>query len=192
MIISIIGGSGSGKDTQAKILSEKYGLPNLSVGTIARELAAKGNTEAIQAMEVANKGTWFTDDYVNSLIATEIDGKYPNGFIITGYPRSLLQAQSSEQLLTKLGKNLDIIIHIDVPAEVMLARMRSQAVEDTAREDTTTKAMLHRILSYIETIEPVLDYFRAKGNLYDVNGGLTIDEVNQEIVKILDQKMGQN
>lgn len=185
MVISIIGGSGSGKDTQAAFISEKYNLPHLSMGNIFREEERKGNPLAIEGQKIANEGKWVPDEITSKLLQDHVKENAPGGFVITGYPRFLEQCNSFDRILKELGLDLTVVIHIEVTEEILLERMRVQVQEAEARGDkrgdTSEDAMRQRLKSYYETVDPVLAEYLKRGKLVNVDGSPTREEIRDVI-----------
>jgi adenylate kinase len=187
MIISIIGGSGSGKDTQASFISERYNTPHISMGEILRDGERKGDPLAVKAMEIANEGKWVPDEITSEILAAYVRVNCPEGFIITGYPRPEEQIKSFDRIAETLNQEITAVVHIRVPEEVMMARMRKQAEDyGEEREDTTEEAMRTRIKSYQETINPLIREYSDRGILIDVDGTPSIQKVKESIFKELD------
>ncbi len=182
-IISIIGGSGSGKDTQAKLLSEKIGLKHLSMGEIFRAEEKLGNPLVAEAATYYNRGKWAPDRITTGVLRAYVMRNAPEGFIITGYPRPPEQCVSMEKLAQELGLKIAAVVHIEVADDILLARMHSQADEaGSDRADTTDELMRERLKSYHDTIKPVLEYYRERDLLVNIDGSPSVAEVHQNIV----------
>jgi adenylate kinase len=182
-IISIIGGSGSGKDTQAKLLSEKVGLKHLSMGEIFRSEEKLGNPLVAEAATYYNRGKWAPDRITTGVLRAYVIRNAPEGFIITGYPRPPEQCVSLANLAEELKLNVKAVVHIEVADDVLLARMHSQAAEaGSERADTTDELMRERLKSYHETIKPVLEYYRERDLLINIDGSPSVEIVHNYIL----------
>lgn len=194
MIISVIGGSGSGKDTQAGYISERFGVPNISMGNILREEKRKGNPLAVQAMEIADQGKWVPDQITSQILEDFVVANCPDGFVITGYPRPVEQIQSLDRIAAALNQEVAAIVHIHVPDEVLMDRMRKQAAEaaksDDVRADTAEEIMRARLKSYHDTINPLLEEYKGRGILVDIDGTPSIEEVKHDILTQLEELIG--
>ncbi len=189
MIISIIGGSGSGKDTQASKLSKKFNLPHISMGGILRIEEKKGNALAIQAMQIANKGKWVPDKITSKILLNYLQKNNLINFIVTGYPRFLKQCKTFETIIDKLKSNLKAVILLDIPQNIMYQRILKQKQEKQIggkREDTSQEAIQGRINSYLETIDPVIDYYAKKDLLIKIDSTPKIEVVYQNILDQLE------
>jgi adenylate kinase len=189
MVVSIIGGSGVGKDTQAKLLAVRFNLPHISTGQIIRDEAKAGNPIAIKASELADQGKWSKDEDVNALLRQYVTTNCANGFIITGYPRTAPQYQFLHELAKELNQKVVGFVHLTLSEKVMLERMRKQDQETTAagnaRPDTSEEALRNRIQSYKATISDILQLCEKDGLLREVPAEGTIDEVHNLIVSNL-------
>jgi adenylate kinase len=190
VVISIIGGSGSGKDTQATKLSQHFDIPHLSMGAILREQDRLGNPLAQKAVEILNEGNWVPDEITSKILEDYVMEHAQRGFIITGYPRPPEQRKSFAKILEKMQLKLGAVVHIRVPDEILLDRMHKQLKEQhettDKRGDTSDTAMLQRLKSYHDTINPILDHYREEGVLLDIDGTPTIDEVFSTILSGLE------
>lgn len=189
MIISLIGASGVGKDTQAKLLAQKLNLPNISTGQIMRDEAKAGNPVAIAATEAANKGIWPSDEQINELFINYIDNNCRDGFILTGYPRTEAQYHFLKGLQERYNVKLHSIIHLVLPEEIMVKRMLKQAKEaeekGEPRGDTDEAAMKQRIQSYRNTIQPIVDAAQKDEMIIEISAEPSIEEVHQIILNKL-------
>lgn len=188
MVICIIGGSGSGKDTQGTKLSRKLNIPHISMGGILRGEEKLGNPLAIEAQKIANQGKWVPGDIIAQLLEDYLRKNAQSGVILNGFPRSIDQANYFPDLLTRVGLKLSSVIHLHVPDEVLYDRMQKQVEEGHDRADTTHEVMQQRLKSYKETIEPILQLYRQQGLLVDIDGTPNVDEVEKSIEAALTQR----
>lgn len=193
MVISIIGGSGSGKDTQAKFVAEKYNLPHLSMGNILREAERAGNPLGIEAVKILNEGQWVPDAITSKLFMEHVNANAKEGFVITGYPRFIEQAHTFDGILAELGLKLTCVVHMHAPDEILLQRLHKQAVETAnssdQRGDTSDEAIQRRLKSYHDTINPVLAKYREEGILIDIDATPAIDVVTSQIIAAIDARV---
>lgn len=187
-IFVILGPSGSGKGTQAQILSQKLKLPVLSMGQIFRDLIAKNDPVGLEAKKAIDQGLWVNDDLTMKALAGAVKG-LKGGFIIDGFPRNPDQPKLLDNLMAELGGKVAVVIHFDVSDEISQARMMKRLEEEKAagklRSDQTPQVMKERLKSYHDTIEPVLAYYQGKGVLERVNGEPTVEEIAKDIEKRL-------
>ena len=175
MKIVLIGIQGSGKSTQGNLLSEKLGVPYLSTGHIFRELAKERTEIGRYIKETMSAGYLIPDDKTLEIVDEYLGRKeYESGYILDGFPRTVVQAQSFRE-------NINKVVYLRVSDEEALRRLTGQ--ED--RPDNNSKAIQKRIELFHKLTEPVIDYYRKKGLLVEVDGEKLIEEVYREIVKEL-------
>lgn len=175
MKIVLIGIQGSGKSTQGNMLSEKFGVPYLSTGHIFRELA-KGKTKTGRYIkETMGAGYLMPDDKTIQIVNHYLGRKeYEGGYILDGFPRTVVQAQSFKE-------KIDKVIYLKVSDDEALQRLTGQA----DRPDSTADAVQRRIELFHELTEPVIHYYKEKGLLVEVDGEKPIEEVYKEIMNNL-------
>ena len=175
MKVILIGIQGSGKSTQGNILSEKLGVPYLSTGHIFREMAKEKTELGRYIKEVMNAGYLIPDDKTLEIVTEYLSRpEYKEGYIIDGFPRTLVQAESFEN-------GIDHVIYLKVSDEEALKRLALRNGE--GRFDETPAALQKRIDLFHKFTEPVLDFYRKKGRLVELNGEKEIKEISEEILK---------
>lgn len=194
MILILLGPSGCGKGTQAKLLAEKYHLPTYSTGEIIRQEGAAGTLEGKEALAYANKGVWAPDELVFRMLKKYLESvKAKNGFILDGYPRTAAQAQILADYLTSRGQKVAKVFSLETSDEVAVARIEGRKAKDLAtqggvRSDETPEAVAKRLASFRESIAPVLDFYRQAGVLEVIDNSPPIEEVFQSILDLLNNK----
>jgi len=175
MKIVLIGIQGAGKSTQGNLLSEKLGVPYLSTGHIFRELSKEKTKLGRYVKEVMNAGYLIPDRKTVYIVAEYLKrSEYKDGYIIDGFPRTLSQVEFFKD-------GADKVIYLKVSDGQALKRLSFRNGE--GREDENPKAVAKRIESFHKFTEPVLDYYRGKGMLIEVDGEKTIEEIYKEILK---------
>lgn len=173
MKIVIIGIQGAGKSTQGNLLSSKLNIPYLSAGHIFRELSKEHTTQGRYIKETINSGFLIGDEQTLKIVSDYLQRpEYSNGYILDGFPRTIHQAEAFKD-------KIDKVIYLKVSDKEALWRL---AGRDDYREDETLKAIKKRIELFHSVTEPVIDYYKEKGILVEINGERTIDEINQEIM----------
>ncbi len=174
MKIIIIGIQGSGKSTQGSMLSEKLNIPYLSTGHMFRVLAKEKTKLGLYIKQVMNAGYLIPDKKTIEIV----DGylKRPEyvkkGYILDGFPRTIIQAKSFSQ-------DVDYVIYLKVSDKEALFRIAHRKGE--ARQDETEEAIKKRIESFHKFTKPVLDFYRQKNLLIEVDGEKTIEEIHRDI-----------
>ncbi len=176
MKIVLIGIQGSGKSTQGNKLSQKLSVPYLSTGHIARELAKEKTKLGRYIKETINAGYLVPDDIMIDIVNEYLSRpEYVKGYILDGYPRTVDQAKA-------FNGNLDYIFYLRIPDEVAVERLTLR--KDSTREDDTVLGIKKRIEVFHRFTEPVLDYYRNKGILHEIDGLKGIDQIHKEICEI--------
>lgn len=190
-IYVVLGPSGSGKGTQAALLSKKLDLPSLSMGQILRELDEKQDPLGIEAKKYWSIGKWVPDAITIQSLRQYVLG-LNSGFIIDGFPRSPNQPELLDDLAKEIGGEVIMVIHFDISDKTSLARMVKRVKEEElsgkSRADQTPEIMKERLRSYHESIEPVLAYYQKKGILERVDGEPPVEIIAEDIEKRLKER----
>jgi adenylate kinase len=183
MRIVLLGAPGSGKGTQAELIVGKYQIVHVSTGDLLRAEVTAGTDLGLKAKNIMDAGDLVPDEIMLAMIEDRL-GKpdVENGFLLDGFPRTLPQAEALDQLLGKLGQPLDAVLFFDVDySEIMtrlLARKRADDNEETIR---------NRLEVYEAQTAPLIDYYKAKGNLRTVKGVGDVQAIADRIFGVLDE-----
>ncbi|CDX21455.1 adenylate kinase [Mesorhizobium sp. SOD10] len=191
MRLILLGPPGAGKGTQAQRLVEKHGIPQLSTGDMLRAAVQAGTEVGKRAKAVMDAGELVSDEIVNAIVAERIDQPdCAKGFILDGYPRTLVQADAVEAMLAERGIALDTVIELVVDDKALVGRIvkraeDAKAVGQPVRKDDNPAVFEERLREYYKKTAPLTGYYYAKGKLKTVDGMLSIDAVTTEIGKVL-------
>ena len=187
MRLILLGPPGVGKGTQAKILVEKLGIPQLSTGDILRSAIANKTPLGVQAKAIVDSGSLVSDDIVNGIVSERIDAAdCANGFILDGFPRTIPQADALGAMLEQKGLKLNAVIAITADADTLVARVANRAKETGgARADDNAEVIRKRLEVYRELTEPLVAYYRGKGALQTVDGMAPVEQVTAAIMAAL-------
>jgi adenylate kinase len=187
MRLILLGPPGVGKGTQAKILVEELGIPQLSTGDILRSAIANKTPLGVQAKAIVDSGNLVSDDIVNGIVSERIEAPdCAKGFILDGFPRTIPQADALGAMLEQKGLKLDAVVEITADADTLVSRVAKRAQETGgARADDTAEVIRKRLDVYRELTEPLVSYYRGKGLLKTVDGMAPVEEVTAAIRRAL-------
>ncbi|MCD2181438.1 adenylate kinase [Rhizobium sp. TRM96647] len=191
MRLIFLGPPGAGKGTQAKLLTEKHGIPQLSTGDMLRAAVAAQTEVGKRAKAVMDAGQLVSDAIVNEIVSDRIDSAdCSKGFILDGYPRTVPQAQALDEILAGKGLGLDAVIELKVDEKALLKRMESRVAETiaaggTVRQDDKPEVLERRLAEYREKTAPLSEYYASTGKLKTVDGMADVQAVTAEIGRIL-------
>ena len=193
MRLILLGPPGAGKGTQAQRLVDKHGIPQLSTGDMLRAAVKAGTDVGKRAKAVMDAGELVSDEIVNAIVAERIDqADCARGFILDGYPRTLVQADSVEKMLADRGIKLDVVIELVVDDKALVGRIVKRAEETAAvglpvRKDDNPEVFEERLREYYKKTAPLIGYYYAKGLLKGVDGMASIDHVTGQIETLLSE-----
>ena len=189
MNILLLGPQGSGKGTQAKLISHTYGIPQVATGDMIREIKELDTELGRRVREIYDRGDLVDDATIVELIESRLDrGDTIPGFILDGFPRNTPQAEALDELLARLGRDLDVVFELQIgDREVLLERLARRSTEE-GRTDDTPDAIRKRLEIYERETAPLVEYYRStRGNVVGIHAGRTIEDVFAEIRAALDQ-----
>ncbi|MEI2302083.1 adenylate kinase [Ensifer sp. MJa1] len=191
MRLIFLGPPGAGKGTQAKLLTERYGIPQLSTGDMLRAAVAQATEVGKRAKAVMDAGQLVSDEIVNEIVSDRIDqADCAKGFILDGYPRTVPQAIALGKMLDGKGLKLDAVIELKVDEAALVKRMENRVAETIAaggavRSDDNPEAFKRRLTEYREKTAPLSEHYAGTGQLRTVDGMADVNTVTAEIEKIL-------
>jgi adenylate kinase len=212
MRLILLGPPGAGKGTQAKMLKEKFLIPQISTGDILRQ-AVKDNTElGIQAKSFMDVGQLVPDDVVIGLIRERIkQADCETGFILDGFPRTIVQAEKLSERLTEMGLEIDKVVDLEVNAEEVINRLtgrstcpdcggmfheesrppKVQGVCDgcggtlAQRQDDNEETIMKRLDVYQESTAPLKQFYKKQGNLKTVTARGSVKEIFSRVLEMV-------
>ena len=212
MKIIMLGAPGAGKGTQAKRIAEKYGIPHVSTGDIFRSNIKNGTELGMKAKAYMDAGNLVPDEITIGMLLDRIHGEdCKNGYVLDGFPRTIPQAESLTAALQKQGEKMDYAVDVDVPDEAIISRMsgrraclacgatyhiefnppKKEGICDQCgeplvlRNDDKPETVKNRLDVYHRQTQPLIDYYKKEGILAQVDGTQSMDQVFEDIVKIL-------
>lgn len=216
MRIVLLGAPGSGKGTQAKLLVEKYKIPQVSTGDLLRAAVASGSELGRKARAAMDGGQLVSDDIVLGIIQERLskpDAK--GGFVLDGFPRNIPQAQALDAMLARLGQPLQLALLVDVDNEVLMKRLTGRRTcsqcgaiyniyfsppktqgkcdkcggQVTQRSDDNEETVRKRLKVYEEQTAPLVTYYKAQGKLRTVRGIGAISDIFKNITDIVEAQI---
>lgn len=215
MNIVFLGPPGAGKGTQAKVLVEKYGIPQISTGDMLREHVAKGTELGVKAKEYMDRGQLVPDEIILGMVKERLSQPdAQKGFILDGFPRTVAQAEALDKILEEMGRKLDVTLALVVPDEELVIRLTGRRTckncgmmyhikfkpskeegkcdvcggELYQRPDDNEETVRNRLKVYHESTAPLIEYYRRKGLLVEIDGSKSIAEITQQIIEVLEKK----
>jgi adenylate kinase len=185
----LFGPPGAGKGTQAKILQEKRGLPQLSTGDMLRAAIAAGSELGRKVEAILAKGDLVSDEIVIGIIAERLDGAdAKGGAVFDGFPRTTAQAEALDKLLASRGQKIDRVIELKVNDEILLDRVNQRIAQGMSRADDNPETLKNRLSVYYKNTAPLIDFYTKQGKVTSVDGMAPIADVTKAIAAALDKK----
>lgn len=212
--VVLMGGPGAGKGTQAKRLEEKLGLPQVATGDLFRE-NLKNETELGRlAKQYMDAGELVPDEVTVGMVRQRLTRPdTSDGALFDGFPRTIAQAEALDELLAEQDEHVAVVPYIHVDRDILLQRLSGRwtcpvcgrvyhtlfnppeepgvcdvdGAELYQREDDTEETQRRRIEVYFEQTAPLLDYYRERGLLVEVDGEQSIEAVNEELLEVIEE-----
>lgn len=177
MKLLLIGPPGSGKSTQAELLSGELGIPDISTGDLVHYLSEENSPRGREIKKVLESGGLLDDKFALKVVEEQLKAEqYQNGFILDGTPRSLWQAENFKH-------RFDKVIYLEVSDEENTKRLSKRGRKDT----DSYKVIKKRLSVYHQETEPMLKYYRQQGILEEVDGERSIEAIHQDIINRLEK-----
>ena len=211
-IIVLIGAPGAGKGTQARLLQERHGIPQISTGDIFREMKKADTPLAKEIQAIMTSGNLISDEMTYQVVRDRTSREDCNGtYILDGYPRTAVQAEQLEELAKEQGKKIQAI-EVDVNRDVLFKRLTGRRNcpicneiyniytkppkqdevcdfhSDTKlnhRADDTEVTVKTRLSTYDELTKPLLDYYEKTGRLQKINGEGDLEEIYRQLESLI-------
>lgn len=185
--ILLLGPQGAGKGTQGALIADEYGIPHIATGDMLRQAMAAGGELGRRVKPIYDSGRLVPDELMIDLIRERLNADdAQKGFVLDGFPRTMRQAEALEELLRGLGRELDVVFEFQLDDELGRERMLRRAAEE-GRTDDTAEVIERRLRLYHEETEPLIEYYRSRGNLVGIHADRPIQQVFAEIQQALEQ-----
>jgi adenylate kinase len=184
----LFGPPGAGKGTQAKIITQMRGLPQLSTGDMLRAAIEAGTPLGLACKALMAKGELVSDETVIRIIAERYDlPDCKNGAVFDGFPRTIPQAEALDAMLAERGRRIDLVLELKVDDAMLLSRVEARIkAGGILRSDDTPETLAHRLGVYYKNTAPLIDFYRGQGKLRTVDGMAPVEAVTAEIASVLD------
>ena len=167
--------------TQSKYLIKKLKSFQISTGDLLREEIKKNSIIGRSIIDDMNNGKFISDEVVNKLIQNHVlDPSKKNKLIFDGYPRTLTQAKNLNSLLKTSDQKIDLILFLNVDKKTIIKRLEKRKIIEK-RSDDNLDTILKRYDIYMETTQPVLNFYSEKSNFNEIDGNMEIDEITSKI-----------
>ena len=182
-----MGPPGAGKGTQAQVVADRFGIPAISTGDIFRSNVSQGTELGVEAKRYMDAGEYVPDSVTNLMVRHRIDEPdAEKGFLLDGYPRTLAQVDELDGMIKFTGHRLDAVVVLTVDPDELVRRLTARA-QSEGRSDDTEDVIRRRQEVYTEQTEPLIEVYRGRGLLHEVDGIGEVDEVTNRILDSLAQ-----
>jgi adenylate kinase len=182
----LLGPPGAGKGTQAKLISAELGIPQIATGDMLRAAMAAGTNLGRQVKPIYDRGDLVPDELMVALIEERLgEPDTAAGFVLDGFPRTMPQAEALDAMLAQLGRSLSCVLEFQLDTEEAGRRMVGRA-EQEQRSDDTPETIRHRLEVHAREAEQLTAYYLAKGILVGVDAHGSVDDVHDEVAKVID------
>ena len=189
--IALFGAPGAGKGTQSEYLIKKYKLFYISTGDLLRKEIANETKLGLEAKSIIASGGLVSDEIIVQIIEKTIkNNSEANGFLFDGFPRTYIQAYILDGLMIKLHTSLNCLINIEVSNKESLKRLLLRG-KKSGRSDDNEKVIKNRLKEYKEKTLPVLNFYKSRNILFNVDGEQKIEKVTQDIDKIIKAELNK-
>lgn len=213
--VVLLGPPGAGKGTQAKLLQDEFGAVQISTGDILRKAVADQTPLGNQAVGFINSGALVPDSVIVNLVAERLQEQdSAKGFLLDGFPRTIAQAESLDEILKKMGLGLNCVLSVEVPEEIIVERLAGRRTcrncgalchvafdppktagvcdrcggELFQRDDDQEQTIAKRLVVYERQTAPLVNYYRQRGLLRTIDGVGEIDQIRARVIAALGER----
>ena len=181
----IIGPQGSGKGTQGARIAERLGIPTVSTGDVFRANVKDGTDLGLKVKAIIDAGDLVPDELTSEIVRDRLSQQdAAHGFLLDGYPRNLTQVGHLDGFLEQRGEPLTAVIELSVPRDESIARLSRRAAEQ-GRADDNEESIAKRLSIYESETAPILDVYRERGIVDEIDGVGSLDEITERITAAL-------
>jgi len=191
----IIGPSGAGKGTQAKLIEQEFGWKHISTGELFRQEIKNQTPIGKKVKDLIDRGIFISTELTFKILRPVLDQWWDKGFILDGFPRLPDQPVVLDKYLANKEVTLDLVFYLRVSPEVVLARVKAKWAQgerfQEGRSDETLEAIRNRLAWSEKTLSSIIDYYRQRGILVEVDGERPIEPIHQDMVKLIEERIFQ-
>ena len=188
--IVIFGKPGSGKGTQASLIKDNYDLVHISTGDVFRKNTSQGTELGNIAVKFMTKGELVPDEITISMLREEIKNFMPcNGFIFDGFPRTILQAESLDDLLKSMKLKIDLVVALDVENKKLVERLLNRGKTSGRSDDQSEEKINKRLEEYDNKTKPLINFYKIQKKFISIDGVGQFSEVTNRLISIIDSKI---
>ncbi len=184
MNLIIFGPPGAGKGTQASFITSAYDAEHISTGDLLRDAVKRRTETGVMAKSYMDKGELVPDEVVIEITREKISGLNGAGFLFDGFPRTIEQARSLDDMLESQNLAIEAVLYLKVDEDEVVKRLLKRA-ELEGREDDNESVVRNRLDVYRRQTLPLADYYRSKGVFHDIEGTGAVDDVRERINSVV-------
>jgi len=186
----LFGKPGSGKGTQAEFVKRKYDLVHISTGDLFRNNISNNTDLGLLAKSYMDKGDLVPDEVTIKMLEAEVN-KHPNanGFIFDGFPRTTIQAEILDQILSTLKLSISMTIALEVDENLLIDRLINRGKDSGRADDQDRSKIQNRFEEYNNKTYPLINYYKNQNKFFEVNGVGDINEISARIFNTIDNKI---
>ncbi len=185
--LALSGPPGSGKGTQARQLCANGDLLHLSTGDLLRKAIAAQTELGKLAQSCIDDGNFVPDETAIQLVEEHLAEKLDSwGYVYDGFPRNINQAKVFDEMLQRRDEQLGVMVLLEVPEEVLVARLLARGQESKRPDDREERIVRKRIEIYHKTTEPIVGYYEAQNKLIRINGNQPVEQVSRQLQKLVE------
>lgn len=185
--ILIFGAPGSGKGTQSAFIKEHYNLDHISTGDMLRSEIKAGTEVGKKAAAIIERGALVSDEIISEMLSSRVARKEEGkaGFIFDGYPRTVHQAETLEEILSAHDTSVTALVELRVPEDQLIERIINRG-KISGRADDNEESVKERLSVYHKETEPVIDFYKKQGKTISIDGTGSIEEITNRIEEAID------
>jgi adenylate kinase len=186
--IVIFGAPGSGKGTQSERIVDKYGIHHISTGDVLRAEIKNGTELGKTAKNYMDQGQLLPDELIIDILASTLDAlEESKGVIFDGFPRTIAQAEALKKMLAERGQDINVMIDLDVPEEILMERLINRG-KQTGRTDDNEETIKKRLVVYHSQTSPLKEWFKKENKYQQIKGHGELETIFTDLCNAIDNK----